>query len=162
MRVSPVGWAYNTVEDILHEGEACATITHNHPEGIKGAQAVALAIFRARYGSTNEDIRKEITQRFGYDLSRSVDEIRPTNHFDETCQKTVPPEIVAFLELQDFENAIRKAISLGGDADTLVAITGSIAEAFYGGVPEEIVKELRRRVPEKLWDVVVRFSQIYC
>ena len=149
MRVSPVGWAFNTVEEVLREAEASAAVTHNHPEGIKGAQAVALAIFRARSGSTKDEIRAETTQRFGYDLSSTLDEIRPTYQFDETCQKTVPPAIIAFLESLDFEDAIRKAISLGGDADTLAAITGSIAEAFYGGVPQEIVKEVQPRVPEE-------------
>ena len=161
MRVSPVGWAFNTVEDVLREAEASAAVTHNHPEGIKGAQAVALAIYRARNGNTKDEIRKEITERFGYDLSKTLDEIRPTYHFDETCQKTVPPAIIAFLESQDFEDAVRKAISLGGDADTLAAITGSIAEAFYGSMPEEIVEEVRKRVPEELWDVVEQFSQKY-
>ena len=159
MRVSPVGWAFNTVEDVLHEAEASAAVTHNHPEGIKGAQAVALAIFLARNGSTKEAIRKDLTERFGYDLDRRVDEIRPTYGYDVTCQGTVPPAIVAFLDSQDFEDAIRKSVSLGGDADTLAAITGSIAEAFYGGVPEKIVQEVRKRVPEELWDVVERFSE---
>jgi ADP-ribosylglycohydrolase len=161
MRVSPVGWALNSLEEVLWQAEACAAVTHNHPEAIKGAQAVALAIFQARTGATKEDIRKEITERFGYDLSRSVDEIRPGYRFDETCQKTVSPAIVAFLESRDFEDAIRKAVSLGGDADTLAAITGSMAEAFYGGVPENILLEVRKRVPEELWLVVERFSQEY-
>ena len=161
MRVSPVGWAFNTVEEVLQQAEASAAVTHNHPEGIKGAQSVALAILRARHGSAKEDIRAEVAERFGYDLSQSVDEIRPTYHFDETCQKTVPPAIIAFLDSRDFEDAIRKAVSLGGDADTLAAITGSIAEAFYGGVPEEITEEVKKRVPEELWNVIERFSQEY-
>ena len=161
MRVSPVGWAFNTVEDVLHEAEASAAVTHNHPEGIKGAQAVALAIFLARNGSTKKTIRKEISEHFGYELDHIVDEIRPTYGYDVTCQGTVPPAIVAFLDSLDFEDAIRKSVSLGGDADTLAAITGSIAEAFYGGVPEEIVVEVQKRVPEELWDVVVRFSEKY-
>ena len=161
MRVSPIGWAFDTVEDVLREAEASAAVTHNHPEGIKGAQAVALAIFRARNGSTKDEIRKEITGRFGYDLSRTVDEIRLTYQFDETCQKTVPPAIVAFLESENFEDAIRKAVSLGGDADTLAAITGSIAEAYYGGAPEEIATEVCRRVPIELQDIVERFSRKY-
>jgi ADP-ribosylglycohydrolase len=161
MRVSPVGWAFTTTEKVLQEAQASAAVTHNHPEGIKGAQAVALAVFHARNGSTKEDIRKEITERFGYDLSLGVDEIRPTYHFDETCQRTVPPAIIAFLESTDFEDAIRKAVSLGGDADTLAAITGSIAEGFYGGIPQEMVMEIRKRVPTELWNVVERFSQLY-
>jgi ADP-ribosylglycohydrolase len=159
MRVSPVGWAFDTVEEVLREAQASAAVTHNHPEGIKGAQAVALAIFRARNGSTKEDIRNEITERFGYNLSMTLDEIRPTYRFDETCQKTVPPAMVAFLESENFENAIRNAVSLGGDADTLAAITGSITEAFYGGVPEEIATEVWKRVPKKLQEIVERFSR---
>ena len=161
MRVSPVGWAFETVDDVLKEAEASAAITHNHPEGIKGAQAVALAIFRARKKTTKVEIKDEIVARFGYDLSTNLEEIRPGYQFDETCQKTVPPAIIAFLESYDFEDAIRKTISLGGDADTLAAITGSIAEAFYGGVPAEIVREVRQRVPLKLWEVVVEFNRRY-
>lgn len=161
MRVSPIGWAFKTVEEVLQEAEASAAVTHNHPEGIKGAQSVALAIFRARHGSTKENICEEVTERFGYNLLRSVDEIRPTYHFDETCQKTVPPAIIAFLESRDFEDAIRKAVSLGGDADTLAAITGSIAEAFYGGVPKEIMLGIRKKIPAELWNVVERFSLKY-
>ena len=161
MRVSPVGWAFDTLEETLREAEASAAVTHNHPEGVKGAQAVALAIFRARTGASKDEIRKEITECFGYDLSRSVDEIRPTYTFDETCEKTVPPAIIAFLESENYEDAIRKSVSLGGDADTLAAITGSIAEAFYGSVPEEIVAEVRKQVPEGLWDVIEIFSQKY-
>ena len=161
MRVSPIGWAFDTVEDVLREAEASAAVTHNHPEGIKGAQAVALAIFRARTGASKDDIRREISERFGYNLSLTLDEIRPTYQFDETCQKTVPPAMVAFLESENFEDAIRKAVSLGGDADTLAAITGSIAEAFYGGVPEEIAIEVWRRVPRELQEIVERFSRKY-
>ena len=161
MRVSAVGWAFDTVEDVLREAEASAAVTHNHPEGIKGAQAVALAIFRARTGASKDDIRREITERFGYNLTPALDEIRPTYRFDETCQKTVPPAIIAFLESEDFEDAIQKAVSLGGDADTLAAITGSIAEAFYSGVPEEIAAEVWGRVPRELQEIVERFSWKY-
>ena len=159
MRVSPVGWAFNTVEDVLRQAEASAAVTHNHPEGIKGAQAVALAIFRARTGTSKDDIRHEITARFGYDLSPTLNDIRPAYQFDETCQKTVPPAIIAFLESEDFEDAIRKAVSLGGDADTLAAIAGSIAEAYYGGAPQEMAAQVRERMPGELWSVVEKFSQ---
>ncbi len=161
MRVSPVGWAFDTEAEVLQEAEKSAAVTHSHPEGIKGAQAVALAIFRARKGASKAEIRLETTQRFGYDLSRSIDEIRPGYGFDETCPGTVPPAITAFLESVDFEDAIRKAVSLGGDADTLAAITGSIAEAFYGGVPAGIQEELPQRIPAQLWEVVLLFSQKY-
>ena len=159
MRVSPVGWAFDNIDHVLREAEASAAVTHNHPEGIKGSQAVALAIFRARTGARKDEIRQEITARFGYDLYPALKDIRPSYQFDETCQGTVPPAIIAFLESDDFEDAIRKSISLGGDADTLAAITGSIAEAYYGGVPQEIVAQLRERIPVELWNVVEKFSQ---
>jgi ADP-ribosyl-[dinitrogen reductase] hydrolase len=158
MRVSPVGWAFNTVEDVLREAEASAAVTHNHPEGIKGAQAVALSIFLARTETSKRNISSEITSRFGYDLSQTLDEIRPDYRFDETCQKTVPPAIIAFLESDNYEDAIRKSISLGGDADTLAAITGSIAEAYYGGVPEEITAEVWKRIPKELQEIVEGFN----
>jgi ADP-ribosyl-[dinitrogen reductase] hydrolase len=161
MRVSPVGWAFDAVEDVLREAEASAAITHNHPEGIKGAQAVALAILRARRGASKDDIRQETSERFGYDLSPTLDEIRPGYRFDETCQVTVPPAITAFLESDDYEDAVRKSISLGGDADTLAAITGSIAEAFYGGVPAPIAEEIHRRLPDELWGVIAAFGEKY-
>jgi ADP-ribosylglycohydrolase len=159
MRVSPVGWAFDSEADVLREAAASAAVTHDHPQGIKGAQAVALAILRARQGAGKEAIRAEITQRFGYDLTQTLDGIRPTYAFDETCQGSVPQAMLAFLESDDFEDAVRKAISLGGDADTQAAISGSIAEAFYGGVPEEIVVEVKKRTPEELWAVVEEFSQ---
>lgn len=159
MRVSPIGWAFNAPDDVLRAAEASAAVTHNHPEGIKGAQAVALAIFRARTGASKNDIRQETSARFGYNLSPTLNDIRPSYQFDETCQLTVPPAIIAFLEAQDFEDSIRKSISLGGDADTLAAITGSIAEAYYGGVPPEITAQVRTRMPVELWQVVEKFSQ---
>ena len=158
MRVSPVGWAFDTIDQVLGEAKASAECTHNHPEGIKGAQAIALAIFRARTGKNKAFIQNEITTRFDYDLTSSLDQIRPDYFFDETCQNTVPQAITAFLEAEDFEDAIRKAISLGGDADTLAAITGSIAEAYFGGVPDHITKELQERIPPGLWQVIGRFN----
>ena len=161
MRVSAVGWAFNNVEDVLFEAELSAATTHNHPEGIKGAQATALAVFLARIGKSKENIKQEIVSRFGYDLDRMLDEIRPTYEFNEFCQETVPEAIIAFLESENYEDAIRKAISLGGDADTLAAITGAIAEAYYGGVPTEIVTEVRKRIPDALWDVIEKFGRKY-
>ena len=161
MRVSAVGWAFDTIEEVLQQAQASAWVTHNHPEGIKGAQAVALAILMARQGGTKEEIRAEMEKRFGYDLQRTVDEIRPGYSFNETCQETVPQALVAFLDSHDFEHAIRLAISLGGDADTLGAITGSIAEAFYRGVPGEIAVQVWQRVPEELKDILVRFGERY-
>ena len=161
MRVSAVGWAFNETDEVLTQARNSAEITHDHPEGIKGAQAAALAVFLARTGETKATIKGEIAGRFGYDLEHRLEDIRPTYRFNETCQGTVPQAVMAFLESESFEDAVRKAVSLGGDADTLGAITGSVAEAFYGGVPAKIVEEVRPRVPAKLWDVIERFSASY-
>ena len=159
MRVSPVGWAFDTLEETLEAAKQSAEITHNHSEGIKGAQATAACIFMARTGKSKEDIRKYIELKFGYNLRRTCDEIRPTYLFDESCQGTVPESIIAFLDSTDYESAIRLAISLGGDADTMGAITGGIAEAFYGGVPEHIRKEVLKRLPNEFIDVMQKFYQ---
>ena len=161
MRVSPVAWAFNSVEDVLREAKNSAEVTHNHPEGIKGAQAVALAIYMARTGADKEIIKREIETRFGYNLSSRLAAIRKVYKWDVTCQGSVPESIIAFLESDDFEGAIRNAISLGGDADTMAAIAGSIAEAFYGGVPEGIAREVLRRVPPELREIVEQFSVRY-
>ena len=132
MRVIPVGWAFDTLDETLQVAKISAEITHNHIEGIKGAQATAAAIFLACEGKSKNEIKNYIEQKFGYDLNRTCNEIRPYYSFNETCQRTVPEAIIAFLESSDFEDAIRLAISLGGDSDTLACITGGIAEAFYG------------------------------
>jgi len=158
MRVSPVGWAFHSMKDVLLEAERSAAVTHNHPEGIKGAQSVALAIYLARTGAGKEDIRQEIETRFCYDLERSLGDIRPGYQWDSTCPGSVPESIIAFLESVDFESAVRNAILLGGDADTMAAIAGSIAEAYYGGVPSEIEFEVRRRLPPELLKIVELFS----
>ena len=157
MRVSPVGWALDTLEETLEAGKQSAEITHNHPEGIKGAQATAACIFLARTGNSKEEIKEYIEKTFGYNLSRTCDEIRPTYQFDGSCQGTVPESIIAFLDSTDFESAIRLTVSLGGDADTMGAITGSIAEAYYGGVPEHIRKEVLKRLPNEFIDVMSKF-----
>lgn len=136
MRVSAIAYAYDTLEDVLDNAEKSADVTHNHPEGIKGAQATAACIFLARTGKTKEEIEDYIVDRFKYKIS-TVKKIRPLYQFDSTCQGTVPQAIACFSESDSFENAVKLAISLGGDADTIGAITGSIAEAFYG-VPEEL------------------------
>ncbi len=162
MRVSPVGWAFDTMEETLRAAAASAAVTHNHPEGIKGAQATAAAVFIARTTHDKTQIRHEIERRFGYDLGRSLADIRPAYRFDETCQGTVPEAIVAFLESADFEDAIRNAISLGGDADTLAAITGGIAHAFYGGVPPEPARAALHAVPTELAELWPRFQERYC
>jgi len=153
MRVSSVAWIYNNLEEIEKYAEVTASVTHNHPEGIKGAKSVAAAIFLARTGKTLDDIKSYITTQYGYDLSRTLDEIRPNYKFYESCQESVPEAITAFLESNSFEDSLRKAVSLGGDSDTIAAITGSIAEAFYGGIPEWIVKEALNRLDEPLYDI---------
>lgn len=140
MRVSPVAWVFDTLQKVEYYAEVSAAVTHNHPEGIKGAKATAAAIFLARKGKSKDDIKAYIESEYGYDLNRTLDEIRPSYLFNESCQETVPEAIIAFLESIDFEDAIRNAVSLGGDSDTLAAITGSIAEAAYN-IPEEIVEK---------------------
>jgi len=162
MRVSPVGYAFHTLEEVLQEAEASAAITHNHPEGIKGAQAVALAIFLARKGKTKEEIKKEITNRFGYDLERTVESIRPNYRFDISCQGTVPEAIIAFLDSISWEDAVRNAISLGGDSDTLACITGAIAEAFYGTLSQSIIQRVEKVLSRDLWEIALRFTSEYC
>ena len=159
MRVSPVGWAFDTLEETLEAAKQSAEITHNHPEGIKGAQATSACIFMARTGKSKQEIKDYIEKRFGYNLSRTCDEIRPTYDFDVTCQGSVPESIIAFLESTDFESAIRLAVSLGGDADTMGAITGGIAEAYYGGVSEHIRKEVLKRLPNEFIVVMQKFYQ---
>lgn len=153
MRVSAVGWAFGTLEETLYFAEQSAAVTHNHSEGIKGAQAVAAAIFWARNGISKAQIQENITRQFGYRLNQSCDQIRPHYRFNESCQETVPQAITAFLESSGFEHAVRLAVSLGGDSDTLAAITGSIAEACYGiptAMRERALAVLPRRIAETL------------
>ena len=149
MRVSPIGWACSSVDEVLLEAERSAVVSHNHPEGIKGAQAVALAVYLARIGSTKTKIKTEITDRFGYDLERTLDAIRPTYAFDVSCQGSVPESIICFLESVSYEDAVRNAVSLGGDSDTMACITGAISEAFYGSVPEQIASQVHDILPVK-------------
>ncbi|WP_342998227.1 ADP-ribosylglycohydrolase family protein [Catenibacterium mitsuokai] len=157
MRVSAVGWLYDSLENTRTVAKATANVTHNHPKGIKGAEATASAIFMARNGSSKEEIKKYIENEFHYDLNRTLNEIRPSYHMDETCQKTVPEAIIAFLEAKDFEDAIRNAVSLGGDTDTLGAITGSIAEAYYR-IPEWLMTECRKRINRDMRVVLDDFN----
>jgi ADP-ribosylglycohydrolase len=142
MRVSPIGFAFDNLEQVLDEAKRSAEVTHNHPEGIKGAQATAGVIFLARNGSTKAEIKRFVENSFDYRLDKTLDEIRPTYSFDISCQGTVPQAITAFLESDDFEDAIRKAISLGGDSDTLACITGGIGEAFYKNIPDFIIQQV--------------------
>ena len=157
MRIGPAGWAFDALEETLNRANLYTAVTHDHPEGIKGAQAVAGAIWLARHRTSKTDLRAWIERTAGYDLSRTCDEIRPDYQFNETCQRTVPEALTAFLESTDFEDAIRNAISLGGDSDTLTCITGSIAEAFYGGVPDVIAQETLARLDGPLRETVLRF-----
>lgn len=159
MRVSDAGWLYNSLEKTRVVAKATANVTHNHPEGIKGAEATASAIFMARNGSSKEEIKKYIENEFHYNLHRTLNEIRPGYHMDETCQKTVPEAIIAFLEAKDFEDAIRNAVSLGGDTDTLGPITGSIAEAYYG-IPEWLMTECRKRINKDMRVVLDDFNDV--
>lgn len=158
MRVSAAGWLFDNLETVRKMARFSAEVTHNHPEGIKGAEAIASAIYLARTGSTKAEIKAHIEDNFHYDLSRTCDEIRPAYRHVETCQETVPEAITAFLEGNSFEDVIRTAVSLGGDCDTLTCIAGSMAEAFYG-VPEELKQECRARLPEQLGSVLSRFDE---
>ncbi len=157
MRVSPVGWAFDTHAQVLRQARLTAGISHDHPEGIKGAQATALAVFMARTGHDRASIKTEIEHRFGYALNRTTDQIRPNYRFDVSCQGSVPEAIIAFLESNSFEDAIRRAVSLGGDSDTLACIAGAMAEAFYGGVPEQIWATAKQRLTPDLLTTVNAF-----
>lgn len=163
MRVSPVGFAFDTVEDVLRMAELSAAVTHNHPEGIKGAQATALAILMARQGSTKDEIRSEIEGRFEYDLSmfNDLDLIRMDYSFDVTCQGSVPEAIMCFLASEDWESTVRLAVSLGGDADTQACIAGGIAQAFYKAMPQSAVEWVWSLVPEDFGEIILRFNERY-
>lgn len=159
MRVAPVGLAFDRVDDVLREAERSAAVTHNHAEGIKGAQATALAVFMARSGASKSQIREELAERFGYDLHRTIESIRPGYRWDVSCQGSVPEAILAFLDSSDVEHAIRLAVSLGGDADTQAAIAGGIAEAYYSVVPEHVVDAVRGCLPAPFIDVIDTFGR---
>ena len=158
MRVSSVAWLFDDIISVVNAARISAEVTHNHPEGIKGAQVTAAAIFLARTGASKEKIKSFIQGEFGYDLSRTCDEIRPTYRHVESCQETVPEAVTAFLEGNSFEDVIRTAVSLGGDCDTLTAIAGSMAEAQYG-VSDELKKECYSRLPDDLAAVLHRFDE---
>lgn len=153
MRTSSVGWLYDDMDTTLKVAETAASITHNHPEGIKGAQAVTAAIFMARNGASKEDIKKYITTKFHYNLDLSWEYLHDTYEWDSSCQGTVPQAIISFLSSDDFEGAIRRAVSIGGDSDTLACITGSIAEAYYKDIPEYMVSKAMSLLP-------VRFRKV--
>lgn len=157
MRVSPVAYAGKTLEDVLDQAKMSAEPTHSHPEGIRGAEAVAAAVFLARGGS-KAIIKSYVEQAWGYDLSMKLDDIRDDYQFNATCQGSVPQSIIAFLESTDYEDAIRNAVSLGGDADTMACIAGAIAAPFYGGVPEKIYNECIKRLDDQLRTVAIMFE----
>ena len=157
MRVSPVAYARNSLEEVLELAEESASVTHNHPDGIAGAQATAGSIFLARTGKSKSEIREFVESQFGYDLTRDIVEIRPTYSFDVSCAGSVPESIIAFLQSDSFESAVRLAISLGGDSDTMACIAGAIAEAFYGGVPVELLTEARTYLDDRLLETADQF-----
>lgn len=162
MRVSPIGFAFNDLDTVLREAQRSAEVTHNHAEGIKGAQAIAAAIFLARFGEDKVGIKSYIQNTFGYDLRQTLNQIRPHYQYDSSCQGSVPQAIIAFLESTNFEDAIRNAVSIGGDTDTIACMTGAIAQAFYGGVPEAIAQQTLSHLNEHLCTVTEKFMFQFC
>ncbi|HUP64246.1 MAG TPA: ADP-ribosylglycohydrolase family protein [Thermoanaerobaculia bacterium] len=158
MRVSPVGWAFESLAEVAAEARLSAEVTHDHPDAVRAAEATAVAVILARSNLTKNEIRSLLQTKFGYDLSRRLDEIRPSYTFDTSASGSVPEAIIAFLESHDWEDAVRNAISLGGDADTMACIAGAIAEAYYG-VPESIVRRTRAFLDEPLLRVVDAFDE---
>lgn len=161
MRVSPVGFAFTTIEEVLAEAKRSAEVTHNHVEGVKGAQATAAAVFLARSGGSKQEIRRFIEKTFGYALSEPLDSIRESYTFDVSCQGSVPQAIVAFLESENYEDAVRNAISIGGDSDTIACIAGGIAQAFYQGVPGFITSRVTEILDDRLNRIVTEFAERY-
>lgn len=158
MRVSPIGFAFDDLDTVLQEAKRSAEVTHNHPEGIKGAQATASAIFLARTGHSKTEIKSYVETTFNYDLNQTIDQIAPAT---VSCQGSIPQAMIAFLESTDFEDAIRNAIFIGGDSDTLACITGGIAQAFYGGVPQEIAQQTLAILDQRLGAIADQFSLNY-
>jgi len=161
MRSSPIGWYCNSIDEVMAEAKKSAEVTHNHLEGIKGAQATAASVYLARIGKSKEEIKEFVTKTFNYNLERKIDDIRIDYKFDVSCQGSVPEAIIAFLESTDFENAIRLAISIGGDSDTIACITGGIAEAFYKNIPDNIINKTIDILPEELIKLIEAFSEKY-
>lgn len=159
MRVSAVGAYSKSIDEVLELAKLSAEVSHNHPEGIKGAQAIALAIFLANEGKSKEEIKVEIESRFGYNLDRKYKDIQSSYWFDVSCQGSVPEAIIAFIESDDYESAIRMAVAYGGDADTQAAITGGIAAAYYGEIPDFILKECLDRLPDEMKEIIEKFNQ---
>ena len=161
MRAGPIGFAYSTIEEVLIAAKISSEATHDHPEGIKGAQAIASCVYLAREGRKKQEIKEYIGNNFNYGLNDTLESIRPGYTFDETCQGSVPQAIIAFLESEDYEDAVRKAISIGGDSDTIACITGGIAEAYYGGIHEDIKLEVMPKLDENMLEVIFKFYDKY-
>jgi ADP-ribosyl-[dinitrogen reductase] hydrolase len=159
MRVSAIGFLKHFLPEVLTEAQRSAEVSHNHPEGIKGAQAVASAIFLARMGNSKDSIREFIANTFQYNMNRSIAQIRPFYQFDVSCEGSVPEGIIAFLDSDDFESAIRLAVSLGGDSDTLAAIAGGIAEAYYQEIPDFMITETKKRLPDDFLMILNQFDK---
>ncbi|MDO5115948.1 MAG: ADP-ribosylglycohydrolase family protein [Synergistaceae bacterium] len=161
MRVSPIGWAFDSIEEVLEEAKKNAAPSHSHPEGIKGASAVAASVFLARKGASKEEIKEYVEREFGYDLSRALDDIRPDYSFDSSCQGSVPEALIAFLESDSYEDALCNAVSLGGDSDTQACIAGAVAEAFYGPLSKRWVTLLNILMPQDALKVIGEFNKKY-
>lgn len=159
MRVSAAGLLYDTMERTREVARATAEVTHNHPEGIKGAECTAAVMFLARQGASKEEIKEYVVKEFGYNVSESLEQLRRRHRHDESCMDSLPKALVSFFEGKDFEDVIRNAVSLGGDTDTLAAIAGAMAEAYYG-VPDDIWQRAKIYIPGDLWDVVCRFEEM--
>jgi len=161
MRVGPIGFRFETLDEVMVEAKRCAEVTHNHKEGIKGAQATASSIFLSRIGRSKIEIKEYIETTFNYNLNRSIDDIRPVYQFDVSCQGSVPEAIIAFLDSKDFVDAIRKAISIGGDSDTIACVAGGIAEAFYEKIPFNVLETTKRLLPGDLLSIIEEFEKKY-
>ena len=158
MRVSAIGWIYDSLERTTEVARWSAEVSHDHPEGVKGAESVAAAVYLARAGKSKDEIREYIEYSYGYSFNRTLDDIRPTYHHVESCQETVPEALTAFFEGMDFEDVIRNAVSLGGDCDTLTCIAGAVAEAMFD-VPEDMKRECESRLPEEFLEIIADFNR---
>jgi ADP-ribosylglycohydrolase len=160
MRTSSIGFLLDDESSVLKVARKCAAVTHNHHEGIRGSQAVSLGIYLGRRGASKENIRTEILKWFGYDLTPKLEDIQPAYRFTISCQGTVPPAFISFMDSEDYESAVRNAVSLGGDADTLACIAGGLAEAYYKEIPDWIIEETRKRLPQEFLDIIDEFYDV--
>lgn len=160
MRVSPVGWAFDNIDDVMKFAKISAEVTHNHPEGIKGAQAIASCVYLARNGKTKSEIKKYVEETFGYDLDRELKDFQKEYRFDVSCMGSVPEAIMCFLESESYEDAVRNCVWLGGDCDTTGAMCGAIAEAFYGHFDDDLTKSVMSKINDEMKEIVIKFSKI--